>query len=96
MNKWVEGTGFELTPSDDDNEQSWHVRILEGNYPETVVSFGAIKFEGDALHFNFDVVSSPDPELTVDDEELQDVAAEILESILEQAAKDGSLATRER
>lgn len=96
MKRWVEGTDYELIPSDDANDQAWHVRILEGDYPETIVSFGSIAFEGEELHFNFDVISSPDSDLTVEDECLQDTVAEILECILEQAAENGSLATREK
>jgi len=96
MKQWVEGTDYELVPCDDNNEQSWHVRILEGDYLETVVSFGAISVQGEELHFNFDIISSPDAELTVENEELQDTVAELLEGILEVAATDGSLATREK
>jgi len=96
MKKLIEGKDYELVPCDDNNDQSWHVRILEGDYVETVISFGSISVQGEELHFNFDIVSSPDPELTVENEELQDAVAILLEAILEVAANDGSLATREK
>ena len=44
-----------------------------------------------ALKFNFVIQSSPDGDLTEEDTNLQDFAADVLESILEEAAKDGSL-----
>ena len=37
------------------------------------------------------IQSSPDGDLTEDDVALQEFAADVLESILEEAAKDGSL-----
>ena len=47
------------------------------------------------MTFNFDVVYSPDTELTVNNLELQDFAGIMLENIMEQGIKDGQVVTRE-
>jgi len=95
-NKISEGVHYELTPSDETNTQSWAVRLLEGPHPETVIKFGNIGFEGEDenafLKFNFVIESTPNSELTTDDEELQLFVADVLEDILIVAASDGSLA----
>jgi len=94
IDKVSEGIHYELTPVDENpNEQAWHVRILEGEFAETVIAFGnvAIAEDGEHLSFNFFVVTTPDDTLTEDHEPLQDYAALILEDVLERAAADGSL-----
>jgi hypothetical protein len=91
--KLNEGVDYELTPSGETEiEQSWDVRILQGDFVETVIRFGNISFDGerDCLLFNFMVVSSPSG-LNEDCIELQDHAAMILQSVLENAAAEGSL-----
>ena len=93
--KALEGIDYELIPATDDYErdQSWDIRILKGDFTETVLRFGNIAFDGenDCLNFNFMLVSSPDTELTEANVDLQDRAAEILATVLEEAAKEGSL-----
>jgi|DEB0MinimDraft_10_1074344.scaffolds.fasta_scaffold57432_2 hypothetical protein len=86
-----EGVHYELIPADEDNVQAWDVRFLEGRFTETVIRFGNISFEDDCLKFNFVIQSTPDSSLDVDDVDLQNFAADVLESILESAASDGSL-----
>ena len=88
LEKLSEGIHYTLIPADDD---VWHVRIDE-EYPETVIRYGEIKFQGDDendpngyLSFNFDILSSPDDDLTTEDLTFQDYCGRILESILEQA-----------
>lgn len=95
--KKSEGKDYELIPSDA-HSQAWHVRILEGNYPETVLEYGAISFNEvkDCMTFNFHVVSSPDPDLTSEDEGLQIEAGDILQDIIRQGIEDGSLVTKEK
>lgn len=97
--KVSEDIDYELTPSEDiENEQAWDVRILRGSFVETIVRFGNISFDdaGGCLRFNFMVISSPDPELTEDNEELQVFVGDILESVLENAIADGQLVENER
>ena len=86
QNQLKENVDYELIPGEGEN---WDVRMLEGPYPETVVSFNELKVSDDAHHlkFNFDLVSSPDEELTEDDLGLQQHMADVLSAILENAAQ---------
>ena len=97
LQKMSEGIHYVLEPTDDDNEQGWNVRINE-RFPETVIRFGNVAFneEKDCLTFNYVVLSSPDTDLTEDNEELQLCAGDILENILENAIKDNALVVNER
>ena len=76
-----ENKEFELTPGDDDH---WHIRIKEGEFIESIISFGNIKIDEkeDSLKFDFTLHSSPDPDLTPDNTDLQWFAGKILESIM--------------
>ena len=47
------------------------------------------------MSFNFDIIYSPDSELTVKDVDLQDFAGTMLEKIIAQGIKDGDVITRE-
>jgi len=90
----LEGVDYQLVPSvEAENDQAWDVRILDGDFVESVLRFGNIAFDGenDCLKFNFMLVSSPDGDLNEDNEELQNFAANILSSVLEEAAAAGSL-----
>lgn len=96
MSKPQEGRDYELIPVEDShNAQAWDVRFLEGPYPETVIRYGAIKFDGvrDCLTFNFFVVQSPEPGLNSEVFELQEYAADVLEDILDNAIAKGQLVT---
>ena len=96
LDKVSEGVHYELVPVENNpNELAWHVRILEGDYPETVISFGRVAFmeDGEHLSFDFKVVSSPDDTLTEDTIELQDFASQILEDVLERAEAENRLVT---
>jgi len=92
-----EGVHYELIPSDE-HEQAWNVRILEGDFIETVLQYGAISFnkvrEGE-MNFNFSIVSTPDQDLEVSNLDLQEEAGDILQSVIAQAISDGSLMTKE-
>lgn len=76
-----ENIDYELIPADNDH---WHIRIKQGDFIESVVSFGSIKVdeEGDKLNFDFTLHSSPDPDLTVDNIDLQRYTGKILESVM--------------
>ena len=96
MSKMTEGTDYELIPADQiENDQAWDVRLLSGDFIETVVRYGRIKFDGirDCLTFDFKVVYSPVDGVTPDDVELQEHAADVLESILDDAVAKGTLVT---
>ena len=91
-----ENKHYEIIP-DKGDEQAWNVRILSGRFTETVLRYGVVKFNGKKkdMTFNFDIVYSPDTELTVNNLELQDFAGIMLENIMEQGIKDGQVVTRE-
>jgi hypothetical protein len=95
VDKMSEGLDYNLIPTDDtDNDQAWDVR-LEKHFPETVIRFGNIKFDGvrDCLTFDFMVKSSPDNELSSQNTELQEVMGAVLEDILERAYQEGWMIT---
>ena len=91
-----ESVHYEIIP-DRDDEQAWNVRMLKGPFTETVLKYGVIKFNEipKNMSFNFKIVYSPDTELTVEDARLQDFAGEVLEKIMEQGMKDGSVINKE-
>lgn len=83
----IENIDYELTLPEGD-EDIWHVRILNGDYVETVFHFGALALsERDELTFNVEIVSTPDTDLTVDDIEFQQYCGKILQSVLRDATE---------
>ena len=94
--KLEENKHYEIVP-DHQDEQAWNVRILRGKFTETVLKFGVIKFNEipKNMTFNFNIVYSPDTELTNDDLELQDFAGALLEKIISNGIKEKSVITRE-
>ena len=91
-----EGVHYEIIP-DHKDDQAWNVRILAGPFTETVLKYGVIKFNEipKNMSFNFSIIYSPDTELTVDDLRLQDSAGAVLEKIMENGMKDGSVVNKE-
>ena len=91
-----EKVDYEIIPSHED-EQAWNVRILKGTFTETVIRYGIIKFNEipKNMTFNFDLIYSPDSELTTENVDLQDFAGAMLEKIMANGIKDGSVITRE-
>tara|TARA_B100001248_G_scaffold9854_1_gene6485 strand:+ start:7579 stop:7887 length:309 start_codon:yes stop_codon:yes gene_type:complete len=91
-----ENKHFEIIP-DHNDENAWNVRILKGPFTETVLKYGVIKFNEipKNMSFNFNIVYTPDTELTRDDFNLQDFAGALLEKIISNGIKDKSIITRE-
>ena len=77
-----ENTDYEIIP-DVNDDKSWNVRILTGAFTETVIKYGVVKFNDEDMTFNFDIVSSPDNDLTTDNVDLQKHAGNMLEQIIE-------------
>lgn len=98
MIELIELEDYELIPSPED-EQAWNVRILKGDYTETVLRYGTISInevgEG-IMNFNFFVVSSPDTDLTSEDLGLQEYAGDLLQAIIRDGMETGSVVTREK
>ena len=78
---------FELIPGDDDH---WHIRIKEGEFIESVFSFGEIKIDNrsDTLRFSLTLHYSPDDELSVDNTDFQRYAGKVLESVMMENLND--------
>ena len=100
LDKLSEKVHYNIIPAEEQN--LWNVRILE-EFPETVISYGAIEFLGKnkndkdgQLSFNFQIISSPDAELSVNDLTLQRYCGRILNSILDVAMQDGTMAARDK
>jgi hypothetical protein len=94
-----ENVTYEFIPGPE-NDDAWHIRIMAGQFNETVIKYGAIGFNQvakDTMTFNFDIVSSPDSELTEEDLALQETAGVILQHIIKEAieADNGTIALTE-
>ena len=87
-----ENIDYALVPIADDPD-SWGVRILKGIYIETVIRYNTISFnkQPGQLAFNFNIIYSPNEELTIEDRDLQIHAGKILEAIIELGIQDGSV-----
>jgi hypothetical protein len=97
LDKLSEGIHYEIIPQTDDT-RGWDVRLLE-EYPETVIRYGNVAFDGkrDALTFNYDIVSSPDPDLQIENNlTFQEYCGKILSNIIEQSITDGSLLAQDK
>ena len=97
LDKLSEGVHYEIIPQADDT-RGWDVRLLE-EYPETVLRYGNVAFDGkrDALTFNYDIVSSPDPDLQIENNlTFQEYCGRILSNIIEQSITDGSLLAQDK
>lgn len=94
-----ENVTYEFIPAPE-SEEAWHIRIMAGQFNETVIKYGAIGFNEvaeDTMTFNFDIISSPDSELTEKDLTLQETAGVILQHIIAEAIKadNGTIALNE-
>lgn len=78
---WKENEQYQLVPNGDD---AWKVRILEGDYVESVISYGKLSIDeqNSMVTFDFSLDYSPDPDLKSTDAGLQQTAGYILHSIL--------------
>ena len=97
LDKLSEGVHYEIIPQIDDT-RGWDVRLLE-EYPETVIRYGKVAFDGkrDALTFNYEIVSSPDPDLEVETNlTFQEYCGRILSSIIDKSITDGSMIAQDK
>ena len=97
LDKLSEGVHYEIIPQTDDT-RGWDVRLLE-EYPETVIRYGKVAFDGkrDALTFNYEIVSSPDPDLEVETNlTFQEYCGRILSNIIEQSISEGTLLAQDK
>ena len=97
LDKLSEGVHYEIIPQSDDT-RGWDVRLLE-EYPETVIRYGNVAFDGkrDALTFNYEIVNSPDPDLEVETNlTFQEYCGRILSSIIDKSITDGSMIAQDK
>ena len=82
-----ENEDYELVPNDNDG---WDIRILTGDYVETVFTFGKIVVmeSEEGLSFDFEVVSTPDPDLTAEDWGLQKYVGNVLYDIITRSVRE--------
>ena len=88
---------YEIIPSDDIH--GWNIRLLE-EYPETVISFGTISFDGideddGQITFNFTIVSTPDADLSTEDLTFQEYVGRILAAVIELSITEGTMIARD-
>jgi len=94
----IEDKDYKIIP-DKGDEQAWNVRLLSGEFTETVLKYGVVRFNGKGadkyMSFNFDIVYTPDTDLTKENKELQEFAGLLLEKIMAKGIEDGNVLTRE-
>ena len=96
LDKLSEGVHYEIVPQIND-ARGWDVRLLE-EYPETVIRYGNVAFDGkrDALTFNYEIVSSHAPDLEIEyNLTFQEYCGKILSNIIDQSLVDGSMIARD-
>ena len=84
-----ENIDYELIPGEGEN---WDIRILTGEFVETVINYKQLQVadDGEHLTFNFNVVTSPDEDIDAETNvDLQNTAAMILSDILENSVTRG-------
>ena len=84
-----ENEDYALVPLDNDPD-AWAIRFLNGPFVETVIQYGVVTMDGKegALKFNYEIVSSPDAELTTEDKLLASHATKVLCSLIVQSIED--------
>jgi hypothetical protein len=85
----IENIDYQMIPSVVD-EAHWNIRILKGEFVETVIAFDKIYLDkkADKLKFTFNILFTPDPDLTIENTGLQLHAGSILYNLIESADND--------
>ena len=94
----IEDKHYQIIP-DKSDDQAWNVRILSGTFTETVLKYGVVKFNGKEkdkyMSFNFEIVYTPDTELTRENKKLQEFAGEMCIRDRARGIEDKHVITRE-
>ena len=93
-NRLSEDVHYQIIPQDETD--GWDVRILE-EYPETVIRFGQVSLNGetDMLHFDMQVVFSPDENVSLNDLTFTQYCSRILSAIITDSLEEGSGVVRD-
>lgn len=88
-NRLSEDVHYQIIPQEETD--GWDVRILE-EYPETVIRFGQVSLNGetDMLHFDMQVVFSPDENVSLNDLTFTQYCSRILSAIITDSLEEGS------
>jgi hypothetical protein len=88
----LENKDYQFIPVNRDGKESWDIRILEGEFVETVFYFDKLQVaeNGEHLKFNVHIVSTPNPDLNEDDQGLQEYVGMVLYNILENTVTGSS------
>ena len=81
----LENKDYQFIPVTRDGKESWDIRILNGEFVETVFYFDKLQVDKDRenIKFNFHIVSTPNPDLNIEDVGLQQYVGMVLYNILE-------------
>ena len=94
----TEDKHYQIIP-DKGDEQAWNVRILSGTFTETVLKYGVVKFNGKGkdkyMSFNFEIVYTPDTELTKENLKLKEFAGILLEQVMARGIEESTVISRE-
>jgi len=102
--QFEENEHYQLIPKQE-HDQAWAVRILEGTYAETVIIYGGISFNEDlegiaedecSMSFEFEILESPDTDLTTEDVDFQEYCGKMLTAIIVKAIENDELEMIER
>lgn len=83
-----ENVDYELIPDTSESKETWHIRLMTGEFVETVFQFDKISVGRDHLKFNFNLISTPDGDLNEDNASLQQHVGMVLYSIIENSLED--------
>lgn len=95
----IENVDYELVPVEwAPSEQAWDVRILTGDFVESVIRFGNVSIDGesDRMTFNFEVIDTPIADLDETDLTLQDTCGTILLDVIERSIQDNSVLIKDK
>jgi len=89
-NVLIENKDYELIPSSGDpNDENWRIRVLNGDFVETIFQFEPLELDEDQhLKYNFRVIQSPSDEAVNENKALQDLVGDVLFSIFNTMEKD--------
>jgi hypothetical protein len=81
----------------DEHPDAWAIR-LENKYPETIIVFGEVAYDDkrEAITYDFQIVESPDKDLSVQDVELQQHVGDILSSVISVGLEEGFVQATDR
>jgi hypothetical protein len=91
-----DGVDYELVPGEND---AWAIRFKTGPYVETVFGFGQLRVSGEGeepvMSFDFDIIETPDADLSAKDIDLQLAVGDVLSDILVRSIEEETVVTRE-